>query len=53
MIAFANPANYLKFSVILDEQAIGKFCCAALEDGCISLVDKMGLSPSTFIYESQ
>lgn len=45
MIAFANPANYHKFSVIWDEQGTGKFCCAALEDGCISLMDKAGFLP--------
>lgn len=51
MIAFADPAHYLKFSVILDEQTTGK-CCSALENGCISLMDKAGVSSSTS-YDSQ
>lgn len=53
MIAFANPANYLKFSILLDEQTTGKFCCAALKDSCISLMDKAGVCLSTSVYETQ
>lgn len=52
IIAFADPAHYLIFCVILDEQATGK-CCSALEDGCISLMDKAGVTSSTYSYGSQ
>lgn len=53
MIAFANPTNNLKFFVISDKQTTEKFCCVALEDGCVSLMGKVGVSPSPSVYDSQ
>lgn len=53
MIAFANPAKYLKFAVILDEQATGKLCCVTFKDGWISQMDRTGGPPSSSVYDSQ
>lgn len=49
----AKPANYPKFFLISNEQTTGKFCCAALDDGCISVMDKTGVSHSTSAHGSQ
>lgn len=53
MIAFANPANCLRFTVISDKQTTGKLCFVAFKDGCNSEMDKTGDSPSSSVYDSQ